>query len=177
MRRSILGWLVGARASQAVAGEINPVRVVDDAIEDGVGVGWIADQLVPFVEGDLAGDDGRAAAVTFFEDFEEVVTSGGIEGLETPVVEDEQLYAAERALDAGIAAIAAGEREVGEELGNALVERTERLSRQALWPRADESQLLPTPVGPHRIRFSCASIHSPPASLWNSARSRPRGAR
>ena len=50
-RRSILGWLVGARASQAVAGEINPVRVVDDAIEDGVGVGWIADQLVPFVEG------------------------------------------------------------------------------------------------------------------------------
>ena len=41
-----------------MAGEINPVRVVDDAIEDGVGVGWIADQLVPFVEGDLAGDDG-----------------------------------------------------------------------------------------------------------------------
>ena len=77
----ILGWLVGARASQAVAGEIDPVRVVDDAIEDGVGVGGIADQLVPFVEGDLAGDDGRAAAVTFFEDFEEVVTSGGIEGL------------------------------------------------------------------------------------------------
>ena len=34
-----------------MAGEINPVRVVDDAIEDGVGVGWIADQLVPFVEG------------------------------------------------------------------------------------------------------------------------------
>ena len=29
----------------------------------------------------------------------------------------------------------------------------------------------------HRIRLSCASIHSPPASLWNSARSRPRGAR
>ncbi len=54
----ILGWLVGARASQAVAGEIDQVRVVDDAIEDGVGVGGIADQLVPFVEGDLAGDDG-----------------------------------------------------------------------------------------------------------------------
>jgi hypothetical protein len=40
-----------------VAAEINPVRVVDDAIEDGVGVGWIADQLVS-VKGDLAGDDG-----------------------------------------------------------------------------------------------------------------------
>ena len=57
-RRSILGCLVGARASQAVAAEINPVCVADDAIEDGVGVGWIADQLVSFVKGDLAGDDG-----------------------------------------------------------------------------------------------------------------------
>ena len=47
---------------------------------------------------------------------------GGVEGFETPVVEDEELYAAERALDAGIAAIAAGERKVSEQLGNALVE-------------------------------------------------------
>jgi hypothetical protein len=29
-----------------VAGEIDPVRIVDDTIEDGVGVGGIADQLV-----------------------------------------------------------------------------------------------------------------------------------
>ena len=34
------------------------------------------------------------------------MTSGGIKGLETPVVEDEQLHAAERPLDAGIATIA-----------------------------------------------------------------------
>jgi hypothetical protein len=40
-----------------VAGEIDPVRVVDNAIEDGVGVGGIANQFVPFVDGDLAGDD------------------------------------------------------------------------------------------------------------------------
>jgi hypothetical protein len=32
-------------------------------------------------------------------------------------------------------------------------------------------------VGPHKIRLLCASIPSPPPSLWNSARSRPRGAR
>ncbi len=46
-----------------MAGEINAVRVVDDAIEDGVGVGWIADEIVPFVDGDLTGDDCRSAAV------------------------------------------------------------------------------------------------------------------
>jgi hypothetical protein len=82
----------------------------------------VADQLVPFVDGDLAGDDRGSAAVAFFENLEEVVASGGIEGLEPPVIEDEELHATERALDAGIAAIAAGEREVSEQLGNALVE-------------------------------------------------------
>jgi hypothetical protein len=56
-----------------VAGEIDAVSVVDDAIEDGIGIGWIADEVVPFVQGDLAGDDGRSAAVAFFEDFEEIV--------------------------------------------------------------------------------------------------------
>jgi len=50
------------------------------------------------------------------------VASGGIEGLEPPVIEDELLHPVERPQDAGIATIAAGEREVGEELGNALVE-------------------------------------------------------
>jgi hypothetical protein len=30
------------------------VRIVDDAVEDGVGIGWIADQVVPFVDRDLA---------------------------------------------------------------------------------------------------------------------------
>jgi hypothetical protein len=48
-----------------VAGEIDGVRVVDDAIEDDVDVGWI----VPFVDGDLTGDDGRSATMAFFRGF------------------------------------------------------------------------------------------------------------
>jgi hypothetical protein len=57
-----------------VPGEIDPVRVVDEAIEDSVGVGGIANQLVPFVEGGLAGDGCRSAAVAFFKNLKQVVT-------------------------------------------------------------------------------------------------------
>ena len=46
-----LDGLAWRGASQAVAGEIDAVGVVDDAIEDGVGIGGIADELVPFVDG------------------------------------------------------------------------------------------------------------------------------
>ena len=77
--------------------------------------------IVPFVDGDLAGDDCRSAAIALFEDFEEVMACGGIERFEARIVEDEQLHTAERAQQADVAAIAAGEREVGEELGAALV--------------------------------------------------------
>ena len=53
--------------------EIDAMSVVDEAVENGVGIGRVADHLVPFVDGDLAGEDGRAAAVAFFEDFVEIV--------------------------------------------------------------------------------------------------------
>jgi len=43
---------------------------------------------VPFVDRDLAGEDGRAAAVAFFQDLIEIAAGAGIERIETPVVED-----------------------------------------------------------------------------------------
>jgi len=48
--------------------------------------------------------------------------TGGIEGLETPIVKDEELHAPERPQESGITAVAARQREIGEELGNALIE-------------------------------------------------------
>lgn len=62
--------------------ELEAVGIVDDAIEDGVGIGGIVDNLMPAVDGDLAGDDGRSAAISFFEYLEEIAPGAGVEGLE-----------------------------------------------------------------------------------------------
>ena len=86
-----------ASPPQTVAGKIDPMGVVDQAIEDRIGVGWIADQRMPFVDRNLTGDDGRAAAIAFFEALEEVVAGTGVEWLETPIVEDQQLDASKAA--------------------------------------------------------------------------------
>jgi hypothetical protein len=56
--------------------------IVDEAIEHGVCVGRIADDLVPDRYRRLAGDYRRAAAVTLFEDYEQVVPRLGIERFE-----------------------------------------------------------------------------------------------
>jgi hypothetical protein len=115
-----------------VAGEIDAVRVVNDAIEDGVSVGRIADQLVPLVDRDLAGDDRRSPTVAFFEDFEEVVTGGGIERRKTPIIEDEQLHAAERPQEAGVTAIAARSLSM---ISTCLHPRLRILSATSYWSR------------------------------------------
>jgi len=49
------------------------------------------------------------------------------------------------------------------------------LSRQALWPIAQASQLLPTPVGPMIAQFSWAAIQSPLSSMSNDRRSPATG--
>ena len=98
------------------------MRVVDEAIENGVGIGWVADHVVPLVDGDLAGDDGGAPAVAFFENLEEIMACGGVERFETPVIQDEELHTPKRPQEPRIAAIAARQCEVGEELGNALIQ-------------------------------------------------------
>jgi hypothetical protein len=73
---------------------------------------------VPLVDWDLTGEDGRATPIAFLEDLVEVTTGAGVERVEAPIVEDEELDAGETAQDAGIAAVTTGEREFGEELGN-----------------------------------------------------------
>jgi hypothetical protein len=48
----------GGGFAQALALEGEPVRIVDKAIENGIGDGGIADGVVPVLDGKLAGDDG-----------------------------------------------------------------------------------------------------------------------
>ena len=136
-----LGGLSLAPLAHAVAGELDAVSVVEQAIEDGVGVSRVADELVPIVDRDLTGDDGRAAAVAGLEDLEKIVTSGGIERCEAPVVEDEQLDAAEHAQQPSIAAVATGEREIGEQLWHALVEHRSVIAAGLVAERTSEPAL------------------------------------
>jgi len=98
------------------------VGVVDEAVEDSVGVSRIADDVVPFVDRELAGDDRGSSSMAFFENFQQIMSCGGIERFETPVVKDEELHTPEHPQEPGITAVAARQREIGEELGNALIE-------------------------------------------------------
>ena len=103
-------------------GEIDAVGVVDEAVEDRIGIGRVADHGMPFVDRDLAGDDGGAAPVAFLEDLVKIVAAAGIERFETPIVEDQELDTGQAARDPGIATVPASQRQIGEQLGDPLIE-------------------------------------------------------
>ena len=68
--RSSHGVLPSLLFSNGFASELDPVGVVDDAVEDGVGQGGITDQIVPPVDRDLAGDQRGSSAVAFLGDLQ-----------------------------------------------------------------------------------------------------------
>ncbi len=49
--------------------------VVEESVQDGVAEGGIADDVVPVVDGDLAGEQRATAGIAIVEDLEEVVSS------------------------------------------------------------------------------------------------------
>jgi hypothetical protein len=73
--------------------ELDAVGAVDGAVADGVGEGGVADDLVPGLDGELAGDEGGGALVAVLDDLEEVAAFLVLERREAPVVDDEQLGA------------------------------------------------------------------------------------
>ena len=70
--------IAGVLLSHAFSGELQAVSVVNEAIQDGVAKGWVADNVVPMFDWDLAGDDGRGATVAIIEDLQEVAPFGRI---------------------------------------------------------------------------------------------------
>jgi hypothetical protein len=96
--------------------------VVDEAVEDGVGDGGVGDDLVPVIDRDLAGDDGRSALMAVVDDFEEIAPLLAGERGEAPIVEDEQIDAGQGLEEPGITSIAAGERESLEQPRETMIE-------------------------------------------------------
>jgi hypothetical protein len=67
--------------------EFDPMRVVDDAVEDGVGQRRIADDFVPVVDRHLAGDDQRAGAVAILDDLQQIALLFGKQRFRAPIVD------------------------------------------------------------------------------------------
>src|SRR6202140_3038202 len=113
--------IAGVLFSHTFSGELQAVSVVNEAIEDGVAEGGVSDHVVPMFDGDLAGDDGRGATMAIIEDLQQVAPFGRTENRKAPVVEYQELNAAEGFEHAAISAVAASKSERLEQARDAMI--------------------------------------------------------
>ena len=104
--------LLAAGAAEALAGQLDAMGIVHKAVQNGVGVSGIANDLMPSGQRELGSDDGRSAAIPLFEDFEQITTGAGVKGLEAEVIENEKIGPTEGFDQARMATIASGEGHV-----------------------------------------------------------------
>ena len=117
------------------------MSVVEEAVQDGVRVGWVPNNIMPGGQGKLRGDDRRSAPVSLLEDFQQVMTGAGVEGFKAEVVENEQIGAAEGFDKARMTSIASGERQVLAELRPAMIENGSIVATGLLADGASEPAL------------------------------------
>ena len=114
---------------------------MDEAVEDGIGDCRIDDDLVPMIDGELAGHDCRAAAVAIVDDFEQVAALLGGQRCQPPIVEDQKLDTGEALEEAYIASIAACQRKCVEQAWYAIVEHRSIVTACLVSERAGEPAL------------------------------------
>ena len=83
------------------------MRVVEDAVADGVGEVRVADAGVPVLGRELAGDERRDALGAVLDHLDEISSFGVAKGCEQPVVDRKEVEAGEAVEDAGVGAVAA----------------------------------------------------------------------
>jgi hypothetical protein len=69
-----LAVLRGAQLAQRLAFQLQAMGAVHKPVEYGVGDRGIADMRMPVLDWQLAGDDGRHAAVAIVDDFQKIPT-------------------------------------------------------------------------------------------------------
>ena len=65
--------------------------MVQQAVQDGIGDGGLADDRMPVFDRALAGDDGGSFVVAVLDDFEQIIALRIIERSQKQIIEDEQL--------------------------------------------------------------------------------------
>ena len=81
------------------------MRIVKKPVEGGVRVSRVANYLMPFLHGELTGDDRRPAAISFLQDFEKIMPGHCIKRLQSPIIENQKINAPERTQQARMAAV------------------------------------------------------------------------
>jgi len=98
--------------------------IVNQAVQDGICDGGIADMIMPVFYGELTGNEGGCITVTLLDEFEELSSFGVVQRGQAQVIEDKEVRFGEFFHETSITAIGPSQGDLVEELREAEVEGT-----------------------------------------------------
>ena len=138
------------------------MRIVNEAVEDAVGDGGIADLIVPVSQGNLTGQDSGAGGVTVVADFQEVAALRVGQRSHRPIIHDQHVDAGDPVQKFSEAAVDAGDGEIAQQAWGASIESGEAIAdgflRQSAGQKAFPDTGRASPIIPtFRITPPCAT--------------------
>ena len=132
---------------------------MDETVEDRVGEGRVTDDVMPLVDGKLAGHDRGAHGVAVLEKLKQVVTVLGAEGGQPPVVDHEHVGLGERLEQLRVASVGSRNGQRTQQPGHAEVQRAVSVAAGAVgegarypafahagWPADQDVEMLADPA-------------------------------
>jgi hypothetical protein len=89
--------------------------MMDEAVQDGIGEGGISNDIVPVLEGELAGDEGGSSFGAVFDDLQEIAALGLVQGSQAVIVDGQEVGFLEAVHELGRGAISPGHSQVLDE--------------------------------------------------------------
>jgi hypothetical protein len=123
LERGSFGFVVGdgfslcrvIEAAHGTALEDDAMRIMEEAIEDRIPEGGVSHDIVPVVDGHLAGEESASPSVAIVQEVEEIVAGSIVQRRHPPVVEDEQVGLGQALEKAAAGAVASGHAELLQE--------------------------------------------------------------
>ena len=91
------------------------MRIVEEAIADGVGLVRVANDAVPVGDRELAGDQDGGTFAPFLDDFDQVPAFSVAQRGQEPVVDGQQIGFGQTGQDSGVGAVATADRQLVQE--------------------------------------------------------------
>ena len=117
------------------------MRVVEQAVADGVGLVGVADDGVPIGHGQLTGDEGRGAFGPVLDDLGEVAPLGVAQRCDHPIVDGEQVELGEASQEPGVGPVAAADGQLVQQARHPDVTRGEAAAAGPFDERTREEAL------------------------------------
>ena len=100
---------MGVEPTSGFSLEIEPIGIVDQAVQDGVPDGWIREADVPLSNRHLSGNHCGCSSIAIIQDFEQVLRLGASQRITQPIVEEQELDSSKGVEEFGVRTVGVGE--------------------------------------------------------------------